>query len=335
MPNFITTKEYEPLTINPTESIRGGNWVGAKGISQGEQAAVPGLVSGFPLTIEGTFGGDGSDGNLLLSDGTTTIDLGGASVFIKNYKTIKIIGSASLAFSNPASTGTMVVLKSLGNVIITSSANPAIDARLLGADGGAGGTGAGANNGWGGGGGASASTNGNTGGTGNTGTGGQGSAGSAYGLWINGVTQTGGESPNGSAASGGTSGSYTQNVSQYAKTFMIPGSGGGGGQGVGGNTGGNGSDGGGALTIECGGKLTITSTINASGEAGDVGGGGNAGGGGGGGGGTIVILYNRLAQNDGTYTVSGGAGGAGAGGGASGGAGANGYSLITQNKAFA
>jgi len=50
MPNFITTKEYEPLIINPTESIKSGVWTGAKGLSGKDQQAVTGITSGFPFS---------------------------------------------------------------------------------------------------------------------------------------------------------------------------------------------------------------------------------------------------------------------------------------------
>lgn len=79
------------------------------------------------------FGGDGSDGTLSISSGTTTIDLGGAAVFIKNYSSISITGTGKLTFINPHFNGTLVVLKSQGNVTLTSTVNPLIDLRGIGA----------------------------------------------------------------------------------------------------------------------------------------------------------------------------------------------------------
>lgn len=79
------------------------------------------------------FGGTGADGALTITSGTTTIDLGGAQHVIKNYTSISITGTGALAFSNPHASGTIIVLKSQGNVTITSSATPAIDTRGMGA----------------------------------------------------------------------------------------------------------------------------------------------------------------------------------------------------------
>ena len=79
--------------------------------------------------------GDGSDGDLVISSGTTIIDLDGASYFEKNYSSISITGTGSLAFSNPHILGSVIVLKSKGDVTITSSASSAIDLRELGSQG--------------------------------------------------------------------------------------------------------------------------------------------------------------------------------------------------------
>ncbi len=78
------------------------------------------------------FGGDSSDGALSIPSGTTTINLGNASLVVKNYSSISITGTGVLAFSNPSNTGTIIILKSQGNVTITSSATRAIDLRSLG-----------------------------------------------------------------------------------------------------------------------------------------------------------------------------------------------------------
>lgn len=79
------------------------------------------------------FGGTGADGALNISSGTTTLDLGGVSVYVKNYSSISITGTAKLAFSNPATRGTIIILKCSGNAVITSSTVPAIDASGMGA----------------------------------------------------------------------------------------------------------------------------------------------------------------------------------------------------------
>jgi len=259
------------------------------------------------------FGGDGSDGALSISSGTTNIDAGGAQVFIKNYTSISITGTGALTFSNPHANGTLIILKSKGNVTITSSANPAVDVRGMGAAGG---------------------TNGGSG----TNAGGGGTSGAAY---LGTPGGGGGGQPGEGVGGNGTGGSLGAAIPAPATVFtgysgilpLIAGGGGGAGGGVTGATAGDGGRGGGALYIECGGALNISSTINAAGSNGTNGGSNfrGAGGGGGGGGGSILILYNTLTSNTGTYTVNGGTGGSGGGGtsnGANGGgAGAGGGSI--------
>lgn len=61
---------------------------------------------------EPKFGGDGRDGALNIASGTTTLDVGGQKYFVKNYSSINISVGAALAFSNPNTTGTIVILKS-------------------------------------------------------------------------------------------------------------------------------------------------------------------------------------------------------------------------------
>lgn len=292
-------------------------------------------VGGYLLSGKGAFGGDGSDGALSVSSGTTTLNLGGASVFIKNYTSISITGTGAIDFSNPAAAGTIVIFKSQGAVTITSSATRAIDLRGIG--GGEGSWSANSSNGTAGGSGGAASPGGGGGGGGATE--GAGTAGSAG---------TGG----GTNGSGGTAGGQITLRSSFFNQrrkalFTTTGH-----SGAAGGVGKNGSNltdgaagtagvGGGALTIECAGALNVTGTIDASGTAGGAGGNGTVGpggGGGGGGGGTIYILYNTLTANSGTFTVSGGSGGAGGVKGAltggAGGAGATGYSLVEQNVSF-
>lgn len=281
------------------------------------------------------FGGDCTDGALTISTGTTTINLGGASEVTKNYSSISITGTGALTFSNPHANGTLVIFKSCGDFIVTSTINPAIDLRSIGATGGSGGSGAGGSgskaNDWiagfvdGGGG-------GNAGAGGNDGSGGAGGS-SASGAGSNGS--------NGSVVAGGTRGSYAYwnaNSSQYILAYARPGAGGGAG-GSGDNmlaNGANGGRGGGGLYIEVKGTLNFTGIINASGS---VGGNGTlgatnySGSGGGGAGGSISILYNTLTANTGTCSVSGGAGGSSAGLG-TGGSGASGFCSIKKNISY-
>lgn len=243
----------------------------------------------YTVAIKGTFGGDGSDGPLAISSGTTTIDLGSASTVIKQYSSISITGTGGLAFSNPHTNGTIVTLKSKGDVTLTSTAAALIDLTGMGASGGSGGNGGAGSNG--------------TKGTGMT-------TAATIGLAGGFVTTTG------SAAT--TSPKLPQTIAQKAVYVACGSGGGGGGAGdpnAGQGSGGNGGAGGGGLVVECGGSLNFTGTIKALGNDGSVGGNANdegaGGGGGGGGGGTVVVLYNVLTANTGTITITGGNGGNG------------------------
>ena len=85
------------------------------------------------LTNENKFGGDGSDGALSVSSGTTTIDLSSASVVVKNYTSISITGTGVIDFTNPHANGTTIIFRSQGNVTISSTTVPAIDLNEMGA----------------------------------------------------------------------------------------------------------------------------------------------------------------------------------------------------------
>lgn len=67
------------------------------------------------------YGGTGADGALAISSGTTTINVGGAALYILNYTSVSITGTGSLAFSNPNANGTVVIIKSQGDITLTSS----------------------------------------------------------------------------------------------------------------------------------------------------------------------------------------------------------------------
>jgi hypothetical protein len=298
-------------------------------------------IGGYVISSRGTFGGDGSDGALTISSGTTTIDLANSAEIIKNYTSISITGTGKLTFSNPNTNGTTIVLRSKGNVTLTSSTAPMIDASGMGAAGGAG---------------RSTAGDGNNGSNGisfsfvksNYGAAGTTGGGSALGGLINSITYQ--------------SSVKDDLISNYPQAFT--GSGGGGGAESNSIiTSGTGGRGGGGLIIECVGSLNFTtaSGISVAGIAGgnasgsDVG--GYGGGGGGGGGGYLQMSYNTLTANSGTVTIAGGAGGSPAGGGSvrqggagggsttagadvavnigPGGAGGTGYSSITQNNQFA
>lgn len=296
-------------------------------------------------TVAG-FGGDGSDGVLTITSGTTTIDCAGAVTVLKNYKSISITGTGALSFINPASTGTVIILKSQGNVTLTSSTAPMIDVSGMGAAGGTGGTGG-------------TDTAGNSGTDGTQGVPLQDDVTTHFGVSGKvGVNDTTG----GVAGAGGT---IYSNIFLYSRTaiklssksiFLACGSGGGGGgsgrvnsggSGAKSGNGGNGGNGGGGLIIECAGAWNFTTAlgISVAGKPGANGASTNfnigsaaGGGGGGGAGGFLVALYKTLTANTGTVNTAGGAGGvggtaiggdsggqnAGAGGGGGGGAGADG-----------
>lgn len=225
------------------------------------------------------FGGSGADGALSVTSGTTTIDLGGVNVFTKNYTTISISSGATLAFSNPASDGTIIILKATGNVTITGTVN----ASGMG---------------------------------GNSGVIGYGMLGTELVDGQNGGSGTGGA---GGVIFSTNKKLYTKSSNQLYSRALYVYAGSGGGDGQGGDapnsaSGGSGGRGGAGLYIECRGALDFSGTINTSGLIGANGANGTttSGGGGGGGGGSagsIVVLYNTLTANTGTLTSVGGAGG--------------------------
>jgi hypothetical protein len=249
------------------------------------------------------FGGTGADGALAITTGTTTIDLAGVQLLEKNYSSISITGDGKLAFSNPHANGTTIIIKCSGNMTLTSSAAPMIDARNCGAVGGAAGT---------------RSSAGNADGT-------TGTAGYSYGD----ITTNGGVSGKYNAVgAGGAVGGFVlwggitavlkQFYGKYPKIAVGAGGGGAGcsfDTGSGSLTGGAGGNGGGVLIIECAGTLNFTTTggISASGSVGGNGvrvtASGAAGGGGGGGGGTAIVLYNIAGTVTGTVVSAGGVGG--------------------------
>jgi hypothetical protein len=259
-------------------------------------------VSGVPIT-GGKFGGTGADGALTVSSGTTTIDVGAAKVFIKNYTSISITGTGKVVFTNPHSTGTLVILRSQGNVTLTSSAVPMLDASAMGAAGGA-----------------SVSQVG-------IGTIG-GNVGNVGALAPTFITNPGSGGTTSTGTGGAISTTDLTKLSAIASDFLIQypmmfvGSGGGSGGVVSTGSGtinsGKGGLGGGALVIECNGAWNFTTAGGIS-VAGGPGGNGDATsgtgnnydaeGGGGGSAGSFLGLYNALTANTGTVTTSGGVGG--------------------------
>lgn len=275
-----------------------------------------------PNFIYNGFGGGGSDGALSISSGTTTLDLGGSAVFIKNYTSVSITGTAKLAFTNPHANGTIIIIRCRGNFTVTSSSNPAIDASGMGSDVGNPAT---SNTGFTitGGGNGSAS-----GGTPIAGTAGTAPCTTVSTKMIRNVfIACGSAGGNGGATNGFT----CLGAGGGGASLMTNGSAGATGFGTSGGSGGVGGRGGGALYIEVAGAYNVTGIMNANGVNGTNASGTTGSGGGGGAGGCIVIRYKTLTANSGTYNVNGGTGGTGNQGGA-GGNGANGYTDISINK---
>lgn len=300
-------------------------------------------VNGYVANSKGVFGGDGADGALSISSGTTNIDLGSAAVVIKNYTSISITGTAAITFTNPHAYGTIVIFKSQGNVTITTSATRAIDLRSIGGTGGStSGAGSGGEIGYYGNG-TPTISGGGLGGTIAATPGGLGGAvGSSLGatalLFLKSITvgcgagggQGGGSggAPTYQSGGGGAGGSSIKSAGTAGSNATIS-------TGTG-QAGGDGGRGGGAFYLECKGAYSCSGTIDASGATGTNGDAtGDAGGGGGGGGGVIAILYNTLTSDTGTYTITAGSGGSPSGAGGAGGAGATGVSLRQINSQFA
>lgn len=248
-----------------------------------------------------SFKGTGVDGDLTISSGVTNINLGGLAVVTKQYTQIAITGTGQVTFSNPHANGTIIRLKSQGNVSLTSSTIPNLDASGMGALGGTGSI--------------QATTTPNAGGTGLVGNG-----------ILDALTTHGGAGVTGGViVTANNLYSFSEVALARGLVTLMCGSGGGGGSGgADGNSqgvsGGDGGRGGGALQINCGGALNFTSTlgISVAGKNGANGvnksstnGAAATGAGGGGSGGTCFVFYNTLTAGTGTINSAGGAGGTG------------------------
>jgi len=286
------------------------------------------LISTTTLGLD-SFGGNGADGALSCSSGTTYVDLESATTTVKEYSSISITGTCAIGFINAATNGTAttgaaIIFKSQGDVTITSSATRAIDVRSLGGYAGSGG--------------------------GMSATGTIAFKGDSFFSipWHGMPGGPGLLSKSGQPADGATTTSFSSSKSTAGGFFKyVWGAGGGGGgggcaNGGSGGGGGAGGHGGGAFRIQSGGALNFTGTIDASGIAGTAGsvssGNGSGGGGGGGGGaGSIEIIYRILTANTGTLNVAGGVGGTGGGnsspGSCYGGNGGSGGSSATSTNA--
>lgn len=260
------------------------------------------LAAYIDLVNQGVYG-DGSDGNVTITGGTTTptrdmyydnltitatgvLAIVGRRIFVKNTLTIESGGSITAA--GAAGSGS------------TAGTGGGGDNQFLGA---------GRNGGGGGAGGGSAGTNigdsiggaGGAGGLGTAGAGGAGGTATFTGTGFSGYRHLGAHL------------GYLYRLASTDNLYYRPGAGGGGGGGAGApNPGGGGGGGGGGIVLCCQ-KLDNAGTITAAGGAGAAGTATDAGGGGGGGGGFIMITY-RVLTALGTVTAAGGAGGASGGG---------------------
>ena len=258
----------------------------------------------------GTFGGNGADGALSISSGVTNIDLGGAATVVKNYTSISVTGTASITFTNPHANGTIIIFKSQGAVVLTSSATRIIDLRSLGGTAGTGGA---------------IATNGVAGSRG---------FGTIFTPFGGALGIGGANGAQNGQAEGGAGGASLLSSRGYAVQLGAGAGGAGGGGGFQSGTagvGGAGGRGAGAVLIECAGALNFTGTVDAEGADGSDSTGTDyeGGGGGGGAGGTVAMLYNSLTANTGTVNNDGGDGGDAITGGTVGGAGGSGNTFGT------
>lgn len=315
-----------PKMVSPTTSpsllgsVDGSSWSSFQLV--GNNIIVSTSTSQLTLSASTKFGGTGADGALVATSSTTTIDLAGASMVVKNYSSISITGTGAVAFSNPSANGTIVIFRVSGNYVATTTANPAIDLRGIGANAGTAGvsnffikTGYGTN-----------AANSSTIGVGGTAPAATGTPVLAHAipLFVGAGSGNGSDAASTQSAGGGGGASAINNGTSGNSTVALGGTSG---------TPGSGSRGGGCIYIEIAGTFTSSSTINASGTNG-----GDAtqfaGSAGGGGGGCIVILYNTLVSNTGTYTVSGGSPGATPDSSSDGGVGGAGYAIIQKNTEY-
>ncbi len=312
--------------------------------SAGDKVLASDLNASLIFAALGGKFGDDSDGAVDLSSGALNLNTTGKNVY--HYTDFSLTGTAQLTIGSNLQ-GVPVFILVDGNLTITSSASPAVDANYMGGNAGAG------------------ATSSNPGGTGTespslteyqastgAGAGGSytgGSTGATYlgggggggaGVGNSGSNGAAGSGPN--IAAGGQGGRYNSAssiLSRIVREYM--GSGGGGG----GYTtsshpavtaaGANGGKGGGGIVFIVKGNINITGALQAKGQNGSnavVGGGYYGGSGGGGGGGFIGIYYmGNVTANTSTFTVSGGSGGST---GQAGGAGGNGqYEVRKINSA--
>lgn len=273
-------------------------------------------------------GSNGSDSVLSISAGTTTLDLGGAKIFIKNYTSISITGTAKLTFTNAHAEGTLIILKYNAGITITSSNVPAVDGTGFGGTANNYGTTNCQRSGPGGGAGISA---GGTAGEGQRysktvydhifiGCGAGGTSGTQTPFGGNNPGSPGGAASVSENGSAGTAGTSTSGNSASP-------------------TGGVGGIGGAGILFIGDGAINFTSTIWSKGTAGgnpNFNGGGSVGAsaGSGGAGGSVGIIGDSITANTGTIVVTAGAAGTSGTNCGTPGASADGYSFVTTKAAM-
>lgn len=292
------------------------------------KADANGLLDGW-LSVGGAgFFGDGSDGNVTITSGTTTL---GRDMY---YQNLTVDSSGVLKPSGYIiHVSAMLTIQSGG--LITDPGNNA-----AGTTGGAGLSARG-----------TLATDSGSGANGSAG-GGAGAAGTAGGTPTHhntAATYQGGGGGSAGANGGGAGGNPTARTASSGSIRSWPAAGlghaigsgaarqggGGGGGGAGGNSAGGtsssggGGGGGGSVVIRCR-VLNSSGTISAPGGSGaNAVGPGQAGGGGGGAGGWVAVCAGQVLSQ-GTVSATGGTGGTGAGTGGNGGNGNNGFAMVLR-----
>ena len=279
--------------------------------------------------------GDGSDGVLNVTSGTTTL----TADKVYQYSSINISVGATLTIGGAAA-GKILRILCQGNCTNAGTIDLAGQGKAGGAGAGTGGATGGAGTAGYGVGGAGAGGGGGEGqnaatGSGNNGSAASGSTGGAGGTGAGGVAGDGGAGANAASFNSIAIGDSVK-FGVFVVALGAGGGGGGGGRDSGNNnqSGQNGGAGGGALILEVGGDMTISGTINANGITPSTGGTSRAGGGGGGGG-SVLATCKGTYTGGGTINTAAGSGSAGTGSGGffagNGGNGSAGSSLVGQN----
>lgn len=290
------------LCTGPSSGVTSGHLMVASGTNCNlvdGGAAPAALLTSVPPWLQ--WYGDGSNGALNVTSGTTTLTSGEYNYTTCNISAGAIVVATTTPYQAPLiirCNGTATIAGTVSWSPNTGGANGNATAANYGGAGGGGGGGTAAGT-------AGSNVNGVNGGTAGVASGGTGSAGTAAGGQLQKI--------------------FLSFGANYQSGQDCGGANGGGGGSTGAGTGGRG---GGCIVIVAP-SLNFSGTCDVSGVAGGASTANNAGAGGGGGGG-ICLLRSPSMTNTGTFTVTGGAGGScgsftGCG---TGGAGANGWSKV-------